>query len=314
MDVKALLRDHPSWLAHLESLGGFDVEFPRDPVPELLRLAVPHEDITDVVATLPRRGSPQRWLVERCVHALVAAMGDPGGMPRFPDRLPGELGPYLFAHVFLAALPHTRNYHRDHGVPEEVSWATFTDLGRNMAVHRRRHGTGGLHAPWWFSLHARGLLYDLGRLQFERTRLGETTGVGVHAADPATRPGDPALGVHIPEYKGPMTPEACDASFARAREFFPRHFPGEAYRVATCHSWLLDDQLARYLPAGSNILAFQRRFHLLHRFEHSDVLAFVFGAEAGADPLPRRTGLERAIADHLASGGRWYGRAGWLAL
>jgi hypothetical protein len=43
------------------------------------------------------------------------------------------------------------------------------------------------------------------------------------------------------------------------------------------------------------------------------VLGFVFGAE-GADParLPRRTRLERAVADHLAAGGTWYGRLGWL--
>jgi hypothetical protein len=27
---------------------------------------------------------------------------------------------------------------------------------------------------------------------------------------------------------------------------------------------------------------------------------------------PRRTRLERAIADHLAAGGTWYGRIGWL--
>ncbi|MDR8413333.1 acyltransferase domain-containing protein [Nonomuraea sp. 3-1Str] len=314
MDIKALLRDHPGWLDHLESLGGIDVQFPRDPVAELLRLAVPHEDVNGVVSTLPERGTPQWWLVERCVHSLVAAMGLVERGPAFPDRLPPELGPYVFTHVFLGALPYTRGYHRERGVPEAVSWATFTDLGRTMAAHRRRHGGPGLHAPWWFALHARGLMYDLGRLQFERTRLGRTTAEGVSRAGLPVAPGDAAIAVHVPDSKGPMTPEACDAAFARARAFFARHFPEERPRVVTCHSWLLDDQLARYLPAGSNIVAFQRRFHLLHRFEGSDMLAFVLGADAYGPELPRRTRLERAIADHLAAGGTWYGRAGWLPL
>ncbi|MEU0566078.1 acyltransferase domain-containing protein [Nonomuraea sp. NPDC005983] len=313
MDIDAVRNAHPDWLDHLESLGGLDLSFPRDLTAELLRLAVPHEDIAAVLADVPGRGSRRWWLAERCVHSLVSTMGSLDRPPAFPSRLPDGFGPYFFVHVFLAALPYTREYHREHGVPDEVSWATLTDLGRNMAVHRRRHGTGGLHAPWWFTLHARGVLYDLGRLQFERTRLNGATGEGVAAAGAPAGPGDPALGVHVPEFKGPLTAAACDASFERAREFFPRHFPEERHQVATCHSWLLDDQLAAYLP-GSNIVAFQRRFHLLQRLNAGAMLAFVFGADAEAAELPRRTALERAIGDHLAAGGTWYARAGWLRL
>ncbi len=311
MDAKALLRDHPEWLAHLESLGGLDLAFPDDLPSELLRLAVPHEDVNAVIATRPEPGGPQWWLAERCAHSLVSTMGGLDGPPPF-QPLP-ELGPYFYVHVFLATLPHTRRHHRELGVPEEVSWATFTDLGRNMAVHRKRHGTGGLHAPHWFMLHARGVLYQLGRLQFNRCRLGRRTAEAIRGAGLPAAPGDAALGVHVPDFLGPLTPAACDASFERARAFFPRHFPDERHPVMTCGSWLLDEQLARYLPADSNIMAFQRRFRLLHRLDDSGMLEFVYGRDA-ADParLPRRTRLERAVADHLAAGGTWYGRTGWL--
>ncbi|MEU7742543.1 acyltransferase domain-containing protein [Nonomuraea sp. NPDC049158] len=311
MDIETLLRGHPDWLAHLESGGPATIAFPDDLADELVRLAVPHEDIGAVLATLPEPGGPLWWLAERCVGSLVSAMGGLDPPPAFPD-LP-ELGPYFFVHVFVAALPYTRRYHREHGVPDEVSRATLADLGRNMAAHRKRHGTGGLHHPRWFMRHARGILYELGRLQFERVRMGVRTGEGVRAAGLPAGPGDLALSVHIPDFKGPMTPAACDASFERAREFFPSCFPAERFLIATCHSWLLDDQLAGHLPASSNIVAFQRRFHLLHRCDTGAALEFVFGAEAAAE-WPRRTRLERAIADHLAAGGEWYGRAGWLRL
>ncbi|WP_165977380.1 acyltransferase domain-containing protein [Nonomuraea diastatica] len=311
MDVKALLSAHPAWLAHLETLGGIDLALPDDLPSELLRLAVPHEDVNAVLAARPEPGSPQWWLAERCAHSLVSTMGDLDDPPPF-QPLP-ELGPYFYVYVFLAALPHTRRYHRELGIPEEVSWATFADLGRNMAVHRKRHGTGGLHAPHWFMLHARGILYALGRLQFNRGTAGSRTAAAIEEAGVPVGPRRLALEVHVPDLYGPLTPEACDASFDRARRFFPRHFPQEDYQVMTCGSWLLDEQLARHLPAESNILAFQRRFHPLHRFDNAETVPFVFGVDA-ADParLPRRTRLERAVADHLASGGTWYGRIGWL--
>ncbi|MEW9552749.1 acyltransferase domain-containing protein [Nonomuraea sp. NPDC050783] len=313
MDVKALLGRHPRWLAHLEALAPADLDLPAPgelPV-ELLRLAVPHEDVNAVVAARPEPGSPQWWLAERCVASLASTMGDLDGPP--PFRPMPELGPYFYVYVFLAALPHTRRYHRERGIPEEVSWATFTDLGRVMAAHRRRHGGPGVHAPHWLMLHARGILYDLGRLQFNRARLDGPTGEAIRADGGPAGPGDALLGVHVPDFRGPLTPEACTESFARARRFFPRHFPEERPRVMTCGSWLLDEQLARYLPPGSRILDFQRRFRPLHRFDDADLLGFVFGA-SGTDParLPRRTRLERAIADHLAAGGTWHGRVGWL--
>ncbi|AQZ64596.1 unnamed protein product [[Actinomadura] parvosata subsp. kistnae] len=187
MDVKALLRDHPAWLAHLESVEGPDLVLPADLATELLRLTVPHEDIGAVLAARPEPGSGRWWLAERCARSLVATMGRPDDGPPSFQPLP-ELGPYFSVYAFLGALPYTLAYHRELGIPAEVSQATFADLGRLVAVHM------------------------------------------------------------------------------------------------TCGSWLLDDQLRAYLPAGSHILAFQRRFRL----------------------------LERAVADHLAAGGTWYGRVGWL--
>lgn len=288
----------------------------------LLDLAVPHEDINELLALRdPMMADPGlRRLLESGVRELVQDMGKIGGggeLPRLPEES-GAVGRWLPVYVFVAALPYVRAYHCEQSVPDDVSRRTLADLGRNVLVHRRRRGTGGLLIPGWIGLHFRGEIYQLGRLQFQRSRLGGRTGAAVRAAGLPFGPGDLALNVHIPDFLGPITPEACDRSLARAREFFARHFPEEPYRVATCHSWLLDPQLAEYLPKDSNIVRFQDRFRTAYKEKEADdgaPLAFVFGdPERPLDSLPRRTGVERAVGDHLRAGRHWYGGHGWFAI
>lgn len=295
----------------------------------LVDLAVPYEEINAVLAAraaLDREPDLAELLASH-VRELVGEMGTVGGGPgggvllgppieALPGR--GPAGHWLPLLVFAAVRPHTLAYHRAHEVPAEVSRRTLADTGRHVAVHRRRHGAAGLADVRWLARHFRGVIYQLGRLQYERTRLGGKTGRAAAAAGLRLGPGDPALGVHVPDFSGPLDPAACDASVALAREFFPRHFPGESYTIATCHSWLLDPQLAAYLPAGSNIVRFQRRFRPAYPAGDADdrtTIGFVFG-DPGLAPgaLPGRTALERAVRDHLASGGHWHGGNGWFAL
>ncbi len=127
----------------------------------------------------------------------------------------------------------------------------------------------------------------------------------------------PVLGVHIPSagpFHGPMTAEACDESFQAAIPFFREHFPEHAFRGFTCKSWLLDCQLARYLPASSNIVAFQRRFHLvpLRAATDAQTLERIFGfPDQDPSPMfdwaraPRDTSLRRILARHVLEGGMW---------
>ncbi|HEY3081019.1 MAG TPA: acyltransferase domain-containing protein, partial [Chloroflexota bacterium] len=288
--------------------------------PLLLGLAVPHDDVDDLVRLLPtRERSPGLWwLLERCTLALVGGMGALDGGPPFPV-LPERHGVprYFYVYAFLATLPHVRAFHRAREIPDDVSWLTLADLGRNMAAHRSREGVGGLDFPSWHARHFRGAIYALGRLQFERGKLGRRTGRAIAAAGLPHGPGDPVLALHVPAYYGPLTPSACDASFARAKAFFARHFPEERYDLAVCHSWLLDEQLGEYLAEDANIIRFQRRFRLAYRPDADDasIVRSVFNRLAAApDELPRRTTLERAVVDHLRAGRHWHGGAGWLRL
>ncbi|WP_409237690.1 acyltransferase domain-containing protein [Streptomyces sp. PA5.6] len=297
-----------------------------DELPEvLLDLAVPHEDINPLVALRGRLwADPEaRWLLDRCTDAVVRDVGKVvGGQLSAPPVLPeawGELGRCFSVYVYVAALEHVRAYHRGRGIPDDVSRRTLADLGRHLAVHRRARGSRGLLVPDWLALHFRGELYQLGRLQFQRAVLGERMGCAAAAAGHRAGPGDLCLNIHITDFRGALTPEACDRSLSLAREFFARHFPEERFETAVCHSWLLDPQLRTYLPDDSNIVRFQRRFRLAAGYgrepSDGDPIGFVFGdRDLPVAELPRRTRVERAVGDHVRAGGHWYTGHGWFPL
>jgi hypothetical protein len=73
-----------------------------------------------------------------------------------------------------------------------------------------------------------------------------------------------------------------------------------------------------HLARTTNILRFQRRFHLVPGWNHPDnasTINFVFRRpEAELDDLPQDTSLQRAIVAHVRAGGTWNVRRGWCSL
>jgi hypothetical protein len=192
---------------------------------------------------------------------------------------------------FVARIPEVQGLHAARGLTEAESWATLQELPRHAHLDRLLHGTPGLRKDWWVELAYSGRLFELGRLQFE--------------------PRDAWLNVHVAEEGGPLAPAAVDASFARAREVFPEH------REARIESWLLDPQLAQLLPPDSNIVRFQRRWEIVGDGDVEDarILELVFHTlDPDLDRLPRETSLQRALVDHLGSGGHFFGPLGRLEL
>src|SRR5918996_297593 len=325
--------EYKQWLEDLAALGP-----PPRPwrlpsaseMPKLLeRLGVTADDVTEIMDGLSdvRRDLAFVWLLERCHHRLVRDIGrsgaDVGEWRALPEAL-GRAGRYFYAYVFLAALGAARAWHRQHGIPDEVSWATLADFGRQMALDRRMYGRGGLDTQWWLVRHWSGALYQLGRLQFGPYRIadGSDSSEVWYEDDEAARMGlgfrrgDPAIGVHIPE-TGPLDPAACDRSFLWARDFFRKHWPEQRFRIATCISWLLDDQLQDYLDEDSNLVRFQKRFHQVPGAVENDVEVFKFVFKVGAPKttgVPQTTTLERAIVTHLRAGRHWRVRTGWVEL
>ncbi|MBZ2198777.1 acyltransferase domain-containing protein [Occultella gossypii] len=241
-------------------------------------------------------------------NALRDRLGDitmdiPGLIfPREPGTSRGGDGVGAFL-AFVATAGDVREFHRERGISDAISWRTLGDLGQQMHVHRLTFGEFGLHTQDWLIGHWTGGNYWLGRLQYT----------------PRRRPGGEgiALSAHIPRI-GPLTPSAVDASFARAVTFFARHFPDYPAATIHCASWLLDPQLSEVLAPGSNMASFQQRWELTPSRDTADteVMFFVFNrrGEVDLDSLPQHTSLERAVVAHLRTGGHWYAREGEVPL
>jgi GNAT-like C-terminal domain/N-acyltransferase N-terminal domain len=276
----------------------------------------------DIVAVLPalRADADAWWLLTRCYAQLVRRIDAPDFVrPRWPSlaRSDDPLAPYVYVAVFVAAVPEIESWYRERGIDTAILWDTLADLGTRMRIRARvlgRHGRGLDTEQRWLTQHFTAQLFQLGRLQFNRD--GWYYAPSLASLVPSSLRGARAVGVHIPE-GGALDPGACDESFAAARDFFDRFFPDADFRVAVCASWLLDDQLADYLPSESNIVRFQRRFHVLPGDEpgNEDVFRFVFDQHNPiADDVQPRTRLQRAVVDHLRRGGEWHIRTGWVPL
>lgn len=292
----------------------FDLPAARDLEAVASRLLVPEHALAELAEGAERaRRIPEAWWLLAQLHRHTTALDGAAISPPWPAPEPSEdpLTRYFHLYVFIASVSAVLRRHAELGVDEAVTWATLEDVGLQVANYQTRTGVPGFDGAFWVWQHFRAETFRLGRLQYDR-RLVEfepPPGVGFVR-------GAPAAGIHIPAI-GPLTPQACDDSLALARAFFARHFPSDHCRIATCTSWLLDEQLADYLPADSNIIRFQRRFTLAPptRPGDEDVIRFVFGyLPARVEDLPRRTVLERGIVDHLLDGGSWRIRVGWLEL
>lgn len=234
------------------------------------------------------------------------------------DPVSGPTRSYGDVLALLACVPSVLAYHAERGVPEHITWDTLSDLPRHIARYERLHGRPGFSELRWLSNHLRGLIYSLGRLQFERIRaipvLGDhaavVAGTGELAED------EVILNVHIPE-TGPLDPGLCEAAYAQAIDRFAAWHPDERPRAFVCHSWLMDPQLRDYLPASSNIIRFQDRFEIVGPGSDApgSMQEFVFGRAGQVDleALPQRTRLERAFVHRLRAGGTWYARTGWFS-
>lgn len=208
----------------------------------------------------------------------------------------------IFVLGYLA--DHALSVNNARGIEKEITVATLKDVNLWIKNYEIQHGTLGLAEFHWLMKHYTGRLFRLGRLQFvfEPTLFGAPEGEVV-------------LDTHIPQDE-PLTEEACLASFARAKEFFSKHFPEKDPKYFTCGSWLLNPQLAELLGEDANIVKFMRLWSNHHTVATSSNQAIqrVFGLGFKAENManaPENTSLQRKLKAHFLNGGDLKGTGGY---
>jgi len=370
----------PRWEPSQQAMPEGDLPFlAPEFVREACREVYLSEEIAEAVVSAARAvaaSAPLRALAWHFHHYLFrTGENDWDHIWQWPtvERALGNDAGVFYLVVLLSGVPMMKEVHESHQVPPAVARETLSDLQSWLESERRRRADG----RWWFgpgnvawlSNHVRGILYRLGRLQFQFASFGyqirayrhlasgmvaalsedgvsyqshggrgggnqngdagtwtatltvtdeEVIGYPILPTGRALRqearlprgdwievlaPGRPALNIHIPG-GAPLAHEACGESFRRALEFFPGHFPDRPFEVFCCGSWLLNAQIEEWLPPDSNIVRFQREFYLFPiHLDRDWLLQNVFGeVPKDLSQVSRRTGFQRALADHLLSG------------
>ncbi len=234
------------------------------------------------------------------------------------DDAPGRVAPF---YLFALDAPRLRAYLAGRGAPTFMVTTTLGALARHAALHQRVRGVTGVDAAWWMVPILRGVLVQIGSLQYHRVRLGRGTlsprpwydEGEARRRGPAFEAGAESLGLHVPD-RTDLSPRAVDASLATARRELGRLWPSERPRLATCQSWLLDERLGDLVAPTSRLVAFARRFTLVPGWldGDDDLAYFVLGRRDGGDPTPA-TRLARAVAQRGRDADHWRVRTGWLA-
>lgn len=222
---------------------------------------------------------------------------------------------WLRAYVEMA--PALIEHHERLGVPADITHATLVDVGRNVRIHRLRHGEFGFETWTWLIPHYVGMLFGIGRLTFalQRTELSIAANE-VRAVPEGIEAGAWVVGMHIPE-SGPLSEQQVDDSVCRARAFFAEVFPGMPVVAGVCESWLLDPYLTAHLPSDSNLVRFANRFSLVGDpvDAPTEALFFLFRERdrARIPHLEYPTTLQRLVLDRFDRGEAWQVRTGLLA-
>ena len=154
-------------------------------------------------------------------------------------------------------------------IPEDILLATLKDIVVWTNTYSRLKGKLCLGELEWLQRHLRLELFRVGRLQFSK-------GQCVHNIPEYDYfETDFGLEIHIPE-DGKLDENDCKISIEQGKEFFAKYFPDYKYKYVTCHSWLLDDTLQKYLKPNSNILRFAKLFKVIHNEESYSLLGYIF--------------------------------------
>lgn len=210
----------------------------------------------------------------------------------------------LYGYLFTCLAVRAHDEYQKQGISDTVYYDTMHDLDIWAENCHSISGVWGISEVEWLSLHVSLKLFCLGRLQFQpMTFTRHLTEISEAASEVPIAEGAAVLNVHISRGTK-LSPEACEEAYCAAAEFFKQEHP-----TFVCCSWFLHSSLKELLPPNSNLLAFQRRYHVFgERSGDADskhVEQIIFGT-AKSDPrgYAQNTKLQKNAVAYLKAGKR----------
>lgn len=179
-------------------------------------------------------------------------------------------------------------------IAKAVYFGTLKDITVWYHSCMKRKKKPGLIQERWVRLSLTLQIFRLGRLQFEPGILAEQEQHGQLILPAGTK----VLHIHIPEGEK-LTPEQVKESIAWADVFFEPE-----YAVYDCDSWLLSTNLYDVLDEESNIIKFQKQFHIHEvTYPYRQAEERIFGLIAqDASSYPEHTSLQRRAKQYVLAG------------
>lgn len=203
---------------------------------------------------------------------------------------------------YLYMCEKAANEARERGIPEEILLDTLADVVTWCITWTNVKGELYLGELGWLWRHLKLKIFRLGRLQFCMAKAKDDIpkyGIKI---------GDNVMEIHIPAGES-LTPENCNDSLSRAKEFFAKYYPEFEYTVFTCHSWLLDDALKEILPEESGIIRFGNMFDKVGEDESLALIRYLFTwdtTELNLKYQIPRSSLAKAVQKEVANGKKFH--------
>lgn len=202
--------------------------------------------------------------------------------------------------TLLYATERLSEAYRANGLPEQLMWESLDDLRSKVYECQEVHGIWGTFVTPWYPRFYRLQCFKLGRLVYEQENYAWDFPIA------GLQKGDPVINIHIPSH-APLTPEAVDASLAKAWAFYRDVFSNDTIPFI-CHSWLLYPPVTQQVfPEGSRLRAFSQRFTVIGTKQDPDNKDFwrIFNRDYREDTLqqmPADTTLRKNMLRYLQAG------------
>ncbi|MBQ7076492.1 MAG: hypothetical protein IJM94_06800 [Clostridia bacterium] len=205
---------------------------------------------------------------------------------------------------YLCKSEEMKNKFEQKGIPLEIFDATVDILKPTAEKCKEKTGNLGITKgnEEWFDLLFSFTLFRLGRLQFCMFP------INYDVPEEGLKKGDNVIDVHIPRGDS-LTKEIVDDAFLKAEQFFKKYFPQFEFDYYTCHSWMLDDTLYKFLNKESNIIKFKEMWQPRVKLKMDSILFFVFpdyGTRENLVNYNPASSFAKKVKEYALSGGEFY--------